>query len=141
MLREGEIVTPHQTTLLKLLDSYLQPSQTHNVALGNKALTKLCSMLTSEFFALAIYAQQAIVRALGPNDARSTATNNVTTPPSSAGGSAPNVPKEVPPLEEVNLMLPKVSEALILVTQCLISLTLYSEESTPSPGQIGRAHV
>ncbi|KAI0084463.1 spinocerebellar ataxia type 10 protein domain-containing protein [Irpex rosettiformis] len=97
-----EVVTPHHTTLLKLLDAYLQPSNRGHINASRQCLWRLCEMTTTVFFSLGDYTQQSIQRALGSYKTQQ--------------------------LEELDLLLPKVCEALVLVTQCLISLTLFSEE-------------
>jgi len=79
-------------------------------------------MLSQTFFALTAYAQQAIRGALGPNasDGPSSGisgivnvdvTSEVTTPP-----------------QNLDLLLPKVCEALVLITQCIVTITLEEEE-------------
>lgn len=132
--RQDELVSPHQTTLLKLLDSYLQPSQERELAVDSSELRELSDFLIKQFFLLATYTQHSIQRALGSNNAScpqrsggdhsggaaSTANSaqDITTAPSDTGG-----------LQELDLLLPKVCEALVLVTQCLTSLSLISEET------------
>ena len=123
------MVTPHQTTFLKLLDAYLQPS--HPPTFDSGELRDLSGFLSQEFFTLSTYAQRAIVRALGPADAR---RQSPETPQSSDGpaGEGPR-PDDASPPQELDLLLPKVCEALVLVTQCLTSLCLISEESANAP--------
>jgi len=100
---EGEVIVPHQTTLLKLLDSYLQSSQT--------CLTHcdMYPMLLGIFFRLSSYSQSAIKRAIG-----------------SVSEEAPDGTDEPP--QELDLLLPKTCEALVLATQCIVKITLLSEE-------------
>lgn len=111
----GEIIAPHQTTLLKLLDSYLQSSEESMIP------GQLCSMLSETFFGLSSYAQEAIRRALGPtiNGPRISSPKivnvEVISPPTT-------------PLHELDLLLPKVCEALVLVIQCIITITLADED-------------
>lgn len=139
-VRPGEVVTPHQTTLLKLLDSYLQPSQAQHLQLSNERLTELCTMLITGFFALSEYAQQSITRAVGAigegavQPAREYPSEDGKNVGPADPSAAPST--ESSPLNELDLLLPKVSEALVLVTQCLISLALYSEEHLDSCGRI-----
>ncbi|TFK18978.1 hypothetical protein FA15DRAFT_674855 [Coprinopsis marcescibilis] len=116
-----EIITPHQTTLLKLVDSYLQSIQldistspegeilqTH-VALG--------PFLAKRFFTLSNYAQKAMQRSLTGRPAES---------PSSQSSKPEDANTE--PLSELDVMLPKVCEALVLVTQCVTTIALEAEE-------------
>ena len=111
-----EIITPHQTTLLKLLDSYLHSSEASMIH------GQLCPMLSETFFGLAAYAQRAIRRALGPKASDG---------PSSAFSGIVNVEitsqVTVPP-QELDLLLPKVCEALVLITQCIVTIALDAEE-------------
>lgn len=124
---------------MKLLDSYLQPSEAENILNDYNQLGDLAEFLTGIFFALSSYTQQAIARSLGSSSTRhdpapgnpsaisaSAAVAALSTESSSATLS--NVPRE-----ELDLLLPKVCEALVLVTQCLISLSLYSEEALAAP--------
>ena len=128
----AEIVTPHQTTLLKLLDAYLQPSNFGHISAPRQHLSQLCQLIVEQFFSLADYTQQSIQRALGSYKSRSAPLNSKISggasvhPPTAATKSAAH------PLEELDLLLPKVCEALVLVTQCLISLALFSEEGRNS---------
>ncbi|KAI0825852.1 spinocerebellar ataxia type 10 protein domain-containing protein [Irpex lacteus] len=115
-----EAVTPHQTTLLKLLDAYLQPS--------NLGHASLCTLMTTTFFALAEYAQQSIQRALGSYKSTPDSANTSLPPAADTESSSP--------LNQIDLLLPKVCEALVLVTQCLVSLALFSEEECNSKGPV-----
>lgn len=118
--RQGEITTPHQTTLLKLVDSYLQSSKSNsNVPALQTAQThsNLSPMLSNIFFTLSAYAQQAIRRALGP----SALSNNTSPVQLSSDPPGPNP-------SELDVMLPKVCEALVLITQCIVTITLQAEE-------------
>jgi ataxin-10 len=111
-----EIIAPHQTILLKLLDSYLQSSKEATIH------RQLCRMLSETFFELTAYAQQAIRRALGANASDG---------PSSGFSGIVNVEvaSEVTmPPRDLDLFLPKVCEALVLVTQCIVTITLVEEE-------------
>ncbi len=93
-------------------------------------------MLITGFFALSEYAQQSITRALGSNEegavqpARGYPSEDGRVVGPATPSAAPST--ETSPLNELDLLLPKVSEALVLVTQCLISLALYSEEHLDS---------
>ncbi|KAJ3540044.1 hypothetical protein NM688_g6281 [Phlebia brevispora] len=128
----GEVVTPHQTTLLKLLDSYLQPSNTRKLQLDRQTLKALSAMLVTGFFALSEYAQQSISRTLGASDGDSHSEHGRRQTPRD---DPERSTAETSSLNDLDVLLPKVSEALVLVTQCLISLALYSEESLAAYGQ------
>ncbi|KAI0705173.1 spinocerebellar ataxia type 10 protein domain-containing protein [Cytidiella melzeri] len=124
-----EVVTPHQTTLLKLLDAYLQPPNVGGPS--NLHLLGLCDMCTTTFFTLTSYTQRSIRRALGSDNSRSSSTHLASLHASAPDTYLPvhvNDPPSNEPLEELDLLLPKICEALVLVTQCLISLALLSEE-------------
>jgi len=97
---EGEVITPHQTTLLKLLDSYLQSSQTC------PTYRDMCFMLSEIFLSLSSYSQSAIRRAISPGNLDGT--------------------NELP--QELDLLLPKTCEALVLAAQCIVRISLLSEE-------------
>ncbi|EPT01859.1 hypothetical protein FOMPIDRAFT_54085 [Fomitopsis schrenkii] len=111
----GEPITPPQTTLLQLLDSYLHQASHGLPAKGrNDALVR---MLIDTFFELAGYTQDAIRRALGSADESQAGSD---------AGDHATLPKEL------DLLLPKVCEALVLVVQCLTTLALSEpEESSP----------
>jgi len=107
-----EIITPHQTIFLKLLDSFLQSSKESTVH------DELCPMLSDTFFGLATYAQQAIRRALGPkaSDGPSSAISNIV--------NVEMTSQVTEPPYELDLLLPKVCEALVLITQCIVTIVL-----------------
>lgn len=110
-----EIITPHQTTLLKLLDSYLQSSNLPTIH------GQLCPKLSEIFLGLAGYAQKAIRLALGPKASDG---------PSYVYSGIVNIELTsqvtVPPYE-LDLLLPKVCEALVLITQCIVTIALEAE--------------
>lgn len=129
-------MSPHQTTFLKLLDSYLQPSPSRPLTPDSGMLRGLCEFLSRVFFALSTYTQLAIARTLGSHNARRQppVRQQDDVPQSSdeyAEGS--KNPADAGGLQELDLLLPKVCEALVLVTQCLTSLCLISEESANAP--------
>ncbi|KAG1831254.1 spinocerebellar ataxia type 10 protein domain-containing protein [Suillus variegatus] len=101
---EGEVIAQHQTTLLKLLDSYLQSSQTCPVHCD------MCPMLSEIFLSLSSYSQSAIKRAINPIN------------------SEPNLDSSIEHLQELDLLLPKSCEALVLATQCIVKISLLSED-------------
>jgi ataxin-10 len=79
-------------------------------------------MLSETLFGLTAYAQQAIRRALGPKASDG---------PSSALSGVVNVEvtSEVTAQpHELDLLLPKVCEALVLITQCITTITLEEED-------------
>jgi ataxin-10 len=149
--RDDEIVTPHQTVLLKLLDSYL-----HTSSLTTEMCQQLSPTIASTFFDLAEYVDHALARALPPEEYPSSAPSLLSassTPGTTA--SPPSTP--VTPLDnqnpseiyaataasgpgsgrllsqpastrELDMILPQVCEALVLITQCLITLALTSED-------------
>lgn len=141
----NEIVTPHQTTLLKLVDSYLQSTQVDPPSSQIPDILKthmsLGSFLAKRFFTLSEYAQRAMHRSLGmvqppkrrdiPSSGSSAEdTDYMTERPSSDSarsvGSSSSSPSGIP--KELDVMLPKVCEALVLVTQCIITICLEAEE-------------
>lgn len=131
--RQDEIIVPHQTTLLKLIDSYLQST---TLTSGNtspktgKAHVKLSPMLGNCFFDMSKYARKAIRRALGHNaSSPSYDTPDFPVTPDSVELKSPQLSPEYP--AELDVMLPKVCEALVLVTQCIITITLEAEAAFP----------
>ncbi|KIL00750.1 hypothetical protein PAXRUDRAFT_795060 [Paxillus rubicundulus Ve08.2h10] len=100
-----EVIAPHQTTLLKLLDSYLQSSHPSSVLVG------MCPMLTACFFELSAFSRDAVNKAIGKGS-----MENV-------DGLSGNFPLE----KTFDLLLPKACEALVLVTQCIVSIMLPPE--------------
>lgn len=91
---------------------------------------QLCPMLSEAFFRLAAYAQQAIRRALGPKSCGG---------PSSAlpGVVSVDVTSEAIMLpQELDLLLPKVCEALVLITQCIVTLALAAEDDDASNDEL-----
>ncbi|KAK7687933.1 hypothetical protein QCA50_009152 [Cerrena zonata] len=134
----GEVVTPHQTTLLKLLDSYLHTEpQQNSEPLTPSRRHDLTRLFVQEFFTLAAYAQNAICRSLGidQTDARSEPLKETSQSLKDRAFSfSPNGTDDddsslrLFPMEELDLVLPKVCEALVLVTQCITSLTLHAAE-------------
>lgn len=107
-----EIVTPHQTTLLKLLDSYLQSTPVSSPGTQSritKTHVKLCPMLSNLFFSLSTYAQTAMRRSLLSSDPNVVPDHSIDV--------------QGPPAE-LDVLLPKVCEALVLTAQCIITITL-----------------
>jgi ataxin-10 len=125
----GEIVTPHQTTLLKLVDSYLQ---SHTVSQGGAGLAEICAqllpLLSRVFFAQTQYSRTAVRGALG--------LRGMETAPDVLETFDRMTPtRGEPSLAELDVMLPKVCEALVLVTQCIISIALRAHEVIGFPLQ------
>lgn len=98
---DGEVIVPHQTILLKLLDSYLQSSPSETLFSG------MTPMLITCFFKLSQYAIGAIRAVVESDKANVVHENGIQTAP--------------------NPMLPKACEALVLVTQSIASIMLASE--------------
>ena len=140
-IREDEIITPHQTVLLKLLDSYLQTAH-----LTVEMCQQLCPMIASAFFDLGEYSITAINRAVpdasspasappSPSSASSgtaSSTSLILTPPELSPGRVYPAPVQIPEISlasgELDMLLPSVCEALVLMTQCLITFALISED-------------
>lgn len=117
---DGEAIVPHQVTLLKLLDAYLQNhSELRNLTSSDD---RLVQMLVPSFLSLTVYVQDAIQRALGPDIHNAPLGVPITDSPSDS--------TDLP--QELDFSIPKVCEALVLVTQCLISLGLAEAEDAPS---------
>lgn len=124
-----EIVTPHQTTLLKIVDSYLQSVQM-NATLPTpqgvlKTQRKISPMLASCFLELSTYARLAVERALVVPP--STASNPSTGFSAIELENGQESSQPLPPAD-LDVMLPKVCEALVLVTQCIVTITLGADE-------------
>jgi len=123
-----EIVTPHQTTLLKIVDSYLQSVQMNATSPATRRIVKthrkLSPTLANSFFDLSTYAQQAVERALVVR----APTSADPYPPSADG--AENIPgsDHYSPPVELDVMLPRVCEALVLITQCIVTITLEADQ-------------
>ncbi|KAJ3720947.1 spinocerebellar ataxia type 10 protein domain-containing protein [Lentinula raphanica] len=110
-----EIITPHQTTLLKLLDSYLQSTPISSPGTKSritKTHARLCPMLSNLCFSLSTYAQTAIRKSLHSPSSDVVSDDNINSPPA-----------------ELDVLLPKVCEALVLTAQCIITITLASHGS------------
>jgi len=75
-------------------------------------------MLARSFFDLSTYALQAIKRALHPPDRTSIVVEGL-------------------PPAVLDVMLPKVCEALVLVTQCIVTITLEADQTENFPNRTG----
>jgi ataxin-10 len=119
--RLDEIITPHQTTLLKLVDSYLQSIQLNATTILKPEVVQthvaLGPFLAKCFFSLSMYAQNAIRRSLGDSE-----PNHPTSSNRISSGQAASLPAEL------DVMLPKVCEALVLVAQCTATISLEAAE-------------
>ncbi|KAF9563954.1 hypothetical protein CPC08DRAFT_299078 [Agrocybe pediades] len=146
----NEVVTPHQTTLLKLVDSYLQSTKVHSAGSQSSEILKahetLGSFLAKRFFAFSEYAQKAMQRSLGmvptdrgktdggvSNGASASSSESVASSSKSASGqpsssSSPSQSGSPDIPQELDVMLPKVCEAIVLITQCIITICLEAEE-------------
>jgi ataxin-10 len=133
LLRSDEIITPHQTTLLKIIDSYLQSSQASTSSPVPqkmvKTYRKLSPMLLKIFLDLSAYGRASIERALGRS--KGSEVNGLTDADTPHTTSSPSASSNV--LKELDPMLPKVCEALVLVTQCIVAISLEAE--SPSEDQ------
>ncbi|KAF8727186.1 hypothetical protein AX14_007502 [Amanita brunnescens Koide BX004] len=95
-----EPVTPHQTTLLKIVDSFLQSKERRHSTDRYEIHSRLGPLFANTFFSLSAYAQGAIDRSL-----RSSST-------------------------ELDVRLPKACEALVLLTQCMVTVSLAAESKS-----------
>lgn len=137
--RTNEIITPHQTTLLKLLDSHLHANQPHisNVVADIFRIhSSLSSFLARRFFTLSEYAQREIHKSLGMTPIASNrhrvfsreSSDFVQSARSSSSESESSTEQgSAMKLQQINMMLPMVCEALVLVTQCILTLCLEAE--------------
>ncbi|KAJ7035643.1 spinocerebellar ataxia type 10 protein domain-containing protein [Mycena alexandri] len=119
-----EIITPHQTTLLKLVDSYLQAARMSAIPTtphGTPLYGKLRPMLAKTFFSLSSYAQSSICNSLGISNSNTAPKQHLGAQQAPDGASA-----AFEPPSSLDVMLPRVSEALVLVTQCIVTMTLES---------------
>ncbi|KAL0953516.1 hypothetical protein HGRIS_004740 [Hohenbuehelia grisea] len=138
---QDEIVTPHQTTLLKLIDSYLQSTQLAarvSTPKSRRIHRKLSPMLSKCFFTMAQYMQVAIRRLPGIDEPHVTGAQSGGAvidggPISASGSQTPAAQSQTTVQTGSEALLPKVCEALVLVTQCMSSITLEPEEREPSP--------
>lgn len=129
--RADEIITPHQTTLLKLVDSYLQSIQLDITTTSEvdvlQTHVSLGPFLAKRFFTLSNYAQIAMQRALG-NPKAASQTSLPTSTAKNGNGEPSASSSKYEPAAELDVMLPKVCEALVLVTQCITTIALDAEE-------------
>lgn len=69
----------------------------------------MCPLLSGIFFRLSSYSQSAIRRAIG-------------------SGNEEPLDGAIEPPQELDLLLPKTCEALVLVAQCIVKISLLSED-------------
>jgi Spinocerebellar ataxia type 10 protein domain len=123
-------------------------------------------MLSGSFLALSAYAQRAIKRALGldgptkqagfaprkrdgsvvsnsswfedsPDISEFTASSRSLSPEISRRGSGSEISSQPsPPLAELDVSLPSVCEALVLITQCIVTITLEVEGAPTDAGNL-----
>ncbi|KAI0788785.1 spinocerebellar ataxia type 10 protein domain-containing protein [Abortiporus biennis] len=120
---DGEIVTPHQTILLKLVDSYLHTTRGEGMSRSDSI--NICKMLLSLFDLMAEYCQTSIQRSVGnkaEQDPHSIAKETT------SSNNESRVHEDAVCLKELDLLLPKVCEAMVLVVQSLTSLVLLHAE-------------
>lgn len=141
-----EIVTPHQTTLLKLVDSYLQANQVQPTSTDPPVILHthetIGSFMAKRLFVLSEYAQRAMQRSLGmvPPPRHVDVSNDHATERTSSDSASSSEPSPIwspseqtsaassPFPQELDVMLPKVCEALVLVAQCIVTVALEAEE-------------
>jgi ataxin-10 len=118
--RTDEPVTPHQTTLLKIVDSFLQSKERRHSTDRYEIHSRLGPLFANTFFSLSAYAQGAIDRSL-----RSSSTGLTFTCYNYAGSlNSGTIPKEL------DVRLPKACEALVLLTQCMVTVSLAAESKS-----------
>ncbi|PFH51920.1 hypothetical protein AMATHDRAFT_74613 [Amanita thiersii Skay4041] len=111
-----QAVTPHQTTLLKIVDSYLQSKQGENIFEVHLTLSPI---LAHSFLSLSSYSQSSISRSL---------KFSITSKSSHLPTSIMLIISDTTP-DELDTLLPRVCEALVLLTQCLVTISLETEET------------
>lgn len=115
--RDDEPITPHQITFLKLVDSNLRhplaTTSLHDYSFLPEAFQQLCS-----------YSQHSIRNSLGqdarPFEPQSQADIDHT-------NSIVNIPNQ--DLKELDLRLPKVFAALVLLSQCITTILLQVQDA------------
>lgn len=104
-IRKGEPVTPHQISFLKILDSFLQSNSN---LIGPEISSCDYSFIPRSMSRLALYLRNAVKQSLGLSPSNTMIDNDA--PPEQ--------------LKDLDLRLPKVSAAVILLAQCLSSICL-----------------
>jgi ataxin-10 len=131
LYREDEPITPHQISFLKLVDSYLRHQNTasglHDYSFLWEAFLQLCS-----------YSQGSLQRSLGLEpllvQTKSRTNDDPTDPETHTFEKG---------LRELDLRLPEVAAALVLLSQCLttILLSIQNAANTEKPGHAGYSAV
>ncbi|EKM81810.1 hypothetical protein AGABI1DRAFT_118880 [Agaricus bisporus var. burnettii JB137-S8] len=145
-----EIITPHQTTLLKIIDSYLQSNQSSpQTSIKPETLhihSSLTPMLTRAFFSLSRFAQDSIRHSLGlvittvddnhsgKSEPSHVASEGSLSPVFSSTRTPGSQEAQDQSLQSLDVMLPKVCEALVLVTQCMVTIAIEAEEYVDQTG-------
>ncbi|KLO19280.1 hypothetical protein SCHPADRAFT_898858 [Schizopora paradoxa] len=124
---DGEIVTPHQTTLFKVLDSYLL----HHAPAGEENGYEFLPLLTAKFFELSGYVCLSIRNTL---DASPSVTTN-------SAATITDDTAETAPLRKLDVLLPKVCQTIVLVTQCLCTLSLGNERIDVRTAERSKRHM
>lgn len=95
----------------------------------------LGAFLAKRFFVLSAYAQRAMERALGmaprarpPRTSSDSASSSAEPSPGLSSPAEPTPPAGAAFPQELDVMLPKACEALVLVAQCIITISLEAEE-------------
>ena len=124
-------MNPHQTTLLKLIDSYLMgPSSSSGLREGTDATLQdvdvsrqISEALLGKLLELIRCANLSIRRSLGQPDAASADTDLASPIEGSFGEDAAHA------LQNLDILLPRVCEATVLVVQCFCSMALDQNEA------------
>ncbi|KAH8116389.1 spinocerebellar ataxia type 10 protein domain-containing protein [Phellopilus nigrolimitatus] len=125
---EGQIVTPYQTTLLKVLDAYLLQSPSPRQPLEQTsvgecdAISQLVTLFSVKFLELAKNAQSSIKQSLGSS------RSPVVDCDAYSDMGIQNA-ENTAPLQSLDVLLPKVCEAIVLVTQCFCTLSLAQSDT------------
>ncbi|EIM80460.1 uncharacterized protein STEHIDRAFT_125988 [Stereum hirsutum FP-91666 SS1] len=130
---KGELVSPPQTTLLKLMDSYLQgslsPTPAHG-GLSRASKKELGCILADLFFSYSAFLHKAIRQFTGEVEDNNQSVGDSELPGAS---SSPLLPST-----SLDLHMPAVCAALVLVVQCIISMSLSEDVEvnvSPEPEQ------
>ncbi|OCB89991.1 hypothetical protein A7U60_g2847 [Sanghuangporus baumii] len=138
---EGEVVNPHQITLLKLIDSYLmRPSapnapgeDTSGTILDDIVVSQISEALLGKLFDLMRSAKLSIKCSLGQLNAGSVDANL-------AGPIAESSDETTSaPLRNLDVFLPKVCETIVLVIQCFCSVALAQNKNGEASGYAQQA--
>ena len=92
--------------------------------------------LAKRFFSLSSYSQRSIARIL---ETQPTTTKRHSPSDSLLSASSTSTFFSLPPPAELDARLPKVCEALVLITQCIVTISLEAEEQTMLFREEGRS--